>query len=87
MEQYLRAFYNYKQDNSVELLPLAEFAYNNSINHSTLMIRFWANYNYHPTMQFKTPKNNSFKSTVKADWWKTGVKETHRILRENIIEA
>jgi len=30
MEQYLRAFCNYEQDNSVELRPLAEFAYNYS---------------------------------------------------------
>jgi len=29
MEQYLLAFSNYKQDNWVELLPLAQFAYNN----------------------------------------------------------
>ena len=43
MEQYLRAFCNYEQDNWVELLPLAEFAYNNSIHHSTLMTPFWPN--------------------------------------------
>jgi transposase InsO family protein len=33
MEQYLRAFSNYEQDIWVELLPLAEFAYNNSVHH------------------------------------------------------
>jgi len=31
-EQYLRAFCNYKQDDWQELLPLAEFAYNNSVH-------------------------------------------------------
>jgi transposase InsO family protein len=40
MEQYLRAFSNYEQDNWVELLPLAEFAYNNSVHHSTQMTPF-----------------------------------------------
>jgi len=35
MEQYLRAFCNYEQDNWVELIPLAEFAYNNSVHAST----------------------------------------------------
>ena len=28
MEQYLRAFANYEQSNWIELLPLAQFAYN-----------------------------------------------------------
>jgi len=32
MEQYLLAFCNYKQNNWLELLPLAEFAYNNMIH-------------------------------------------------------
>jgi len=44
MEQYLRAFCNYEQDNWVELLLLAEFAYNNSVHHSTRMTPFWAKY-------------------------------------------
>jgi transposase InsO family protein len=35
MEQYLWAFCNYEQDNWVELLSLAKFAYNNSVHHST----------------------------------------------------
>jgi len=87
MEQYLRAFCNHEQDNWVQLLPLAEFAHNNSIHPSTLMTPFWANYNFHPTMQFKPPKDPSFKSHVQADSWMAGVEETHRILRENIIEA
>jgi len=87
MEQYLRAFCNYGQDNWVQLLPLAEFAYNNSILHSALMTPFWANYKYHPTMQFKPAKNPSFISQVQADSWMTGMEETHQILWENIFEA
>ena len=35
LEQYLRMYVNYQQDNWVELLPMAEFAYNNS-HHSSL---------------------------------------------------
>jgi transposase InsO family protein len=34
LEQYLRSFVNYEQDNWVDFLPLAEFAYNNS-KHAT----------------------------------------------------
>jgi hypothetical protein len=43
MEQYLQAFSNYKQDNCVELLPLVDFAYNNSVHNSTRMKQFWDN--------------------------------------------
>jgi len=51
------------------------------------MTPFWANYNYHPMMQFKPPKDPSFRSQVQADSWMAGVEEMHRILRENIIQA
>ena len=40
MEQYLRAFATYEQDNWVDLLPLAEFAYNNSVNTTTGLTPF-----------------------------------------------
>jgi IS30 family transposase len=32
LEQYLRIYCNYQQDNWSELLPLAEFAYNNALS-------------------------------------------------------
>jgi len=88
MEQYLQAFCNYEQDNWVELLPLAEFAYNNSVHHSTQMTQFWANNHYHPPMQFKTPKARSnMMSEVRADAEVSGMEETHRLLRESLLEA
>ena len=87
MEQYLRAFCNYKQDNWVELLPLAEFAYNNSVHASTRMTPFWAVYYWHHEMQFKTPKATSLKSETQADVLLEGLDETHLVLRENLLEA
>ena len=51
------------------------------------MTPFWANYNYHPTMQFNPPKDHSFRSQVHANSWIPGMTETPRILRENILEA
>jgi len=86
-EQHLQAFGNYEQDNWVESSLLAQFAFNYSIHNSTLMTPFWANYDYHPTVQFKPLKDPSFRSQVQADSWIAGMEETHRILRENIIEA
>ena len=48
LEQYLRCFINYQQDNWYEFLPLAEFAYNNSMHSSTLQSPFYINYGFHP---------------------------------------
>ena len=44
IEQYLRAYCNYQQDNWVELLPLGEFCLNNAKQTSTGQSPFYANY-------------------------------------------
>jgi hypothetical protein len=48
IEAYLRSFINYEMDNWVGLLPMAEFAYNNSVTQATGMSPFFANYGRHP---------------------------------------
>ena len=48
LEQYLRCTINYNQDNWTQLLPLAEFAYNNSYHTSTKQTPFFANFGFHP---------------------------------------
>ena len=53
LEQYLRCFINYQQDNWVDLLPLAEFTYNNTTHASTKTTPFYANYGYHPRFDIK----------------------------------
>ena len=50
LEQYLRIYCNYQQTNWSELLPLAEFAYNNSPNDTTGVSPFFANKGYHPEL-------------------------------------
>jgi len=81
MEQYLPDFCNYEQDTWVELLPLAEFAYNNSVYASTRMTPFWALYQRHPKMQFSTPNAPAnLKSEIQADTVIEGLEETHQIL-------
>jgi hypothetical protein len=88
MEEYLRAFCNYEQDNWVELLPLAEFPYNNSVHASTRMTPFWANYQFHAEMEFKRAKAPTIaRSEVKAVVMLAGLEETHEILRQNLLEA
>ncbi|KAI1856182.1 uncharacterized protein JN550_013896 [Neoarthrinium moseri] len=50
LEQYLRCYINYEQDNWVELLPIAQFAYNNSETESIGTTPFYANYGFNPDM-------------------------------------
>lgn len=48
VEQYLRFYLNYQQDNWVELLPLAQFAYNSARTSTTEQSPFFANYGHEP---------------------------------------
>ena len=47
LKQYLHVYCNYQQDNQSELLPLAEFAYNNAPIATKSVSPFFANKRYH----------------------------------------
>ena len=51
IEAYLRPFFNQAQDDWVDLLPMAEHAFNNSVTSATGMPPFYANYRRHPESQ------------------------------------
>jgi predicted NAD/FAD-binding protein len=51
LEQYLRAYVNYLQDDWVHWLPLAEFTYNNSVHTSTSLMPFFAEKGFHPSIE------------------------------------
>ena len=48
--QYLRVYSNYQQDNWSDLLPLAEFTYNNAPSATARISPFYANKGYHPNI-------------------------------------
>jgi len=48
IEAYLRAFVGKEQDDWASLLPMAEFAYNNSVTTGNGISPFYANYGFHP---------------------------------------
>jgi len=48
IEAYLRTFVSKEQDDWKRLLPMAEFAYNNSATTGNGMSPFYANYGFHP---------------------------------------
>jgi len=52
LEGYLRNFVNYDQNDWYQLLPLAEYAYNNSTTNAHGMLPFYANYGFHPQTEW-----------------------------------
>ena len=48
IEHFLRVFGSYQQDDWADLLPVAEFAFNNSHHSSIGMSPFYATYGFHP---------------------------------------
>lgn len=56
LEQYLRLYCNYEQNDWAGLLPMAEFACNNAVNASTKASPFFANYGFHPSANFSPPR-------------------------------
>jgi hypothetical protein len=53
LEHYLRTFVNERQDNWDELLPLAEFAYNNHVHSATQHTPFLLDTGQNPRMGFE----------------------------------
>ena len=53
LEQYLRAYVNYQQDNWARLLPMAKYAYNNAVNASFGLTLFKALMGYNPDFDIK----------------------------------
>ena len=74
LEQYLRCYVNYPQDNWVSLLPLAQFAYNSAVQESTGISPFYANYGFQPEI-YRTPRE----ATIMAEKAQTRVKDLHEI--------
>ena len=64
-------FCNYNQDDWYELLPLAEYAYNNSITSDTGITPFYANYGFNPkTMWLKQADAKNPIATYYTHWMK-----------------
>ncbi|TIC91053.1 Transposon Tf2-6 polyprotein [Colletotrichum higginsianum] len=79
LEQYLRCYVNYDQDNWVPLLPMAQFAYNSAIGESTLHSPFYLNYGFQPTA-YGEPRQGPRALKAVADYNKL------RELQENIAK-
>src|SRR5437588_3007761 len=83
LEIYIRTFTNYDQDDWVQMLPLAEFAYNNSYTTATKTIPFYANYGFHPRRMCPTEfETKNPASSVYGHWLKSIHKKIANTLEE-----
>jgi len=58
MEQYIRIYTSYLQDDWIDWLAFAEFTANNSVSETTKVSPFLANYGQHPRMGFEPSSND-----------------------------
>src|SRR4029077_6658467 len=84
LEQYLCIYCNYQQDNWSELLPLAEFAYNNALNATTGVSPFFANKGYHPNISIHPERDLT---SVRAQEYSVDLDSLHHFLREEMHQA
>jgi hypothetical protein len=87
LEQYVRIFCHYQQDDWVDLLPLAEFSYNNARSATTHASPFYANYGYNPRPQPHTPSNPAESYNPAADHFAKRLQDVHDQLRIHIKDA
>lgn len=69
MEQYLRLYTSYHQDDWVKYLPLAEFTANNTTSTSTLITPFFADCGFHPRsgVEIIVPSGNTPRQRIEED--------------------
>jgi hypothetical protein len=82
LEEYLRHYLNWKQDNWVELLPIAQYAYNSSTTEPTGMTPYEATYGFTPEILHKVrPDEAPAQSALERS---TELKETHEQMRKDL---
>jgi transposase InsO family protein len=85
IKTFLRSFINLQQTDWVELLPLAEFAYNNSTTSVHEITPFYANYGYHPSSGTTPTATNilSASSVAYQHWMKAVVENCKKELEKS----
>src|SRR5258708_7299482 len=84
LEQYLWAYTNYQQDNWALLLPLAEFAYNNTVSATTGISLFFMNKGYHLRLSTNLL---ALSSSSEAQHYVADLDQLHSQLKVLIAEA
>ena len=69
LEQYLRCYINYEQDNWVKKLLIAQFAYNTVYNESTKLTLAYANFGFTLNAYYdkRDPKSTNLAAILKTN--------------------
>lgn len=81
LKNYLRSYVNYQQDNQVQLLPIAQFAYNSSEAEGVKQSPFYTNYRFKPEIH-QQPQNSE--EVPKAFITANKLKGLHNNLKKEI---
>ena len=84
LETYLRTFINYNQNDWFQMLPLAEFAYNNSYTTATKTTPFYVNYGFHPRTMYPTKSETKNPASKHYGHW---LKSIHQKTAETLEET
>jgi len=83
LEQYLRMFIDYRQEQWPEWLGTAEFAYNNKVHTGTKVSPFQANHRQNPRMGFELRKKGRYKGAERfAERMKKVQEEVKAVLQK-----
>jgi transposase InsO family protein len=84
VELYVRTFCNYDQDDWTDLLPMAEYAYNNSITQGTGLSPFYTNYGFHPRTNWPTAEEAK---NPASDAYVHYIKSVHELCGKGLEKA
>jgi hypothetical protein len=84
VKKYLRMFVNHQQDDWVDWLPLAEFAYNNTVHEATGQTPFFLNRGRHPRTLFSDPLS---KVKTKAEEFLQNIKSATKAAEDSLRKA
>ena len=86
LEEYLRCYCNWEQDDWAMWLDIAEFAYNDSVHATTGFTPFEVNYGRHPSSGKWTPTGKGRRQPLAMDYARKTV-ELYRELKERLVKA
>jgi hypothetical protein len=87
LEQYLRTFCDYQQDDWFDILPLAEFTYNNAQHSSTQVSPFFANYGFNPRCRLKVLNDQGVPVHPIAEGFIEKQRAIYKRIKENLRHA
>ena len=85
LERYLRICCDYQQGDWANILPLAEFSYNNSKHSATTLSPFFANFGFHSRMSLLPTDTDA--QTPAADSYVLRLREAQVVLQQELLKA